>query len=85
MTDGLLADCLQIQVICTFNSNINEVDPALLRNGRLIGRYEFNELSLDKVQKLKPTTLLKRKMVLSDLFNDEAKIIIEKSKSIGFK
>jgi len=50
--DGLLGDALQINVLCTFNSKLTEVDEALLRTGRLIARYEFNELEIDKAQDL---------------------------------
>lgn len=46
--DGLLSDCLNVQIICTFNSSLGLVDQALLRKGRLIARYEFGKLSVVK-------------------------------------
>lgn len=52
ISDGLLSDCLNVQIICTFNNPISLVDPALLRKGRLIARYEFDKLSVEKVQQL---------------------------------
>ena len=52
ISDGLLSDCLNVQIICTFNSEIGLVDNALLRKGRLIARYEFGKLSIDKARKL---------------------------------
>lgn len=52
MTDGLLADCLKIQIICSFNTSINNIDKALLRKGRLIASYEFKQLAIDKANKL---------------------------------
>ncbi|MFN3667664.1 MAG: AAA family ATPase [Sediminibacterium sp.] len=52
LSDGLLSDCLNVQIICTFNSALHLVDPALLRKGRLIAQYEFGKLSVDKAQKL---------------------------------
>ncbi len=52
LSDGLLADCLNVQVICTFNSDLSAIDSALLRKGRLIARYEFNRLSVQKAQRL---------------------------------
>ena len=52
ISDGLLSDCLNVQIICTFNSEIGLVDNALLRKGRLIARYEFGKLSVDKARKL---------------------------------
>jgi hypothetical protein len=41
ISDGLLADFLNVQVICTFNLSISMIDSALLRKGRLIAKYEF--------------------------------------------
>jgi hypothetical protein len=68
LADGLLSDCLNIQIICSFNTDLSQVDSALLRKGRLIAKYEFLELELHKAQALsdklgfsskidKPTTL----------------------------
>jgi hypothetical protein len=46
MTDGLLNDMLNIQIICTFNVDLQKLDSALLRPGRLIARKEFKALSV---------------------------------------
>ncbi|MEO6637977.1 MAG: AAA family ATPase [Ginsengibacter sp.] len=48
ISDGLLSDCLNVQIVCTFNSDIGLVDSALLRKGRLIAKYEFGKLSIEK-------------------------------------
>lgn len=45
MTDGLLNDMLNLQIICTFNVDISKLDSALLRPGRLIARKEFKPLA----------------------------------------
>lgn len=52
ISDGLLSDFLNVQIICTFNSNINVIDKALMRKGRLIANYEFGKLSPKKAQQL---------------------------------
>jgi hypothetical protein len=52
ISDGLLADFLNVQLICTFNSPLTMVDSALMRKGRLIAKYEFGKLSVAKAQKL---------------------------------
>jgi len=52
LTDGMLSDCLNIQVICSFNTDISGIDPALLRKGRLIAKYNFEPLTIDKAKKL---------------------------------
>lgn len=44
MSDGLLGDALKLQVICTVNSGLDNMDPALMRPGRLIDRYQFERL-----------------------------------------
>jgi len=52
ISDGLLADFLNVQLICTFNSALTTVDAALLRKGRLIAKYEFSPLSVEKARRL---------------------------------
>jgi hypothetical protein len=52
ISDGLLADFLNVQVICTFNSSLTFIDPALMRKGRLIAKYEFGKLSIARAQRL---------------------------------
>jgi hypothetical protein len=46
MTDGILNDMLNIQIICTFNVRVKELDKALLRPGRMIARKEFRPMSM---------------------------------------
>lgn len=46
MTDGLLNDVLNLQIICTFNVGLRKLDSALLRPGRLLARKEFKPLSV---------------------------------------
>ena len=45
MSDGLLNDMLNVQIICTFNVDLRRLDSALLRPGRLIARKEFKPLT----------------------------------------
>jgi len=52
ISDGLLADFLNVQLVCTFNSPLTMVDQALLRKGRLIAKYEFGKLGIDKAKAL---------------------------------
>lgn len=52
MTDGLLSDCLNISIVATFNTNTNEIDHALRRQGRLLREYKFEKLEVDKAQNL---------------------------------
>lgn len=52
ISDGILGDSLKLKFICTFNSDLRNIDSAILRKGRLKGRYEFKKLSLDKTNNL---------------------------------
>lgn len=47
LTDGLLNDVAKTQVVATFNCPIDDIDPALLRAGRLLARWEFGPLSVE--------------------------------------
>lgn len=52
ITDGILNDIFNIQVILTFNTELSSIDEALLRKGRLISKYEFSPLSRPQAQRL---------------------------------
>jgi hypothetical protein len=52
ITDGILGDGLNFQIICTFNTNFDQIDPALKRKGRMIAQYEFKNLTVDKTANL---------------------------------
>ena len=52
ITDGMLGDVMDMQVICTFNTDLTKVDDALRREGRLIAEYEFGKLSAEKTHEL---------------------------------
>lgn len=89
-TDGLLSDALHIQIICSFNTDISNIDPALLRKGRLIAKYEFKELELEKAQRLSDKLGFKTKLLkpvpLTNIYNCQGKDYEEKKKMnpIGF-
>lgn len=52
LSDGILGDSLSLKFLCTFNSDLSRIDPAILRKGRLKIKYEFGKLKAQKVQKL---------------------------------
>jgi SpoVK/Ycf46/Vps4 family AAA+-type ATPase len=89
LCDGLLADCLNIQVICSFNTDISKIDQALMRKGRLIAKYEFKKLSVDKAQLLSDSlgysNLIRKELSLSEIYNQDQKEFSDAFKSpIGF-
>ena len=90
ISDGLLADFLNVQLICTFNSSLNMIDSALMRKGRLIARYEFGKLNREKAQQLSNhlgfDTVVNQPMTLAEITNQKEKQYeTKKVEVIGFK
>ena len=44
LSDGMLADFLRLQIVCTINCTVGEIDQALLRPGRLISHRVFDRM-----------------------------------------
>jgi len=88
LTDGLFSDFLNIKIICTFNTNIERIDKALLRKGRMIAKYKFLPLSPEK------TAALAKKLghadvtgslTLADIFGLDKRSFDQTSrKTVGF-
>ncbi len=91
ISDGLLSDCLNIQLICSFNTDIAKVDNALLRKGRLIARYEFKELEALKANELSKKlgfdTTFHEPATLTAIYNQGEKEFAEgkRRSGIGFR
>lgn len=90
MTDGILADALNILIIATFNTDTSNIDQALLRKGRLLLSYKFDKLSKEKTNALtmklfaKPST---EEMTLAEIYNLDYELIKPEEKEkqrIGF-
>lgn len=77
ISDGLLADFLNVQLLCTFNNSLTLVDSALMRKGRLIAKYEFGKLNTAKAQRLSDhfgnTTVISKPMTIAELANQHEK------------
>jgi hypothetical protein len=78
LTDGILGDCLSIQIIATFNMRKENIDKALLRKGRLIAEHKFEKLNLDDTNKLlkhlEKGTEVKEGMTLADIYNIDVEV-----------
>jgi ATPase family associated with various cellular activities (AAA) len=90
IADGLMADFLNVQIICTFNSPLTMVDTALMRQGRLIAKYEFGKLGIAKAQKLSEhfgyDTVITEPMTIAELANQhEAKYQPQQVEVMGFR
>lgn len=90
-SDGLLGDALRLQIVCTFNCGLEQIDDALLRDGRLIAEYKFEKLSQDKtkalIQKLygEDSEHLHRvqEMTLAQIYNLDKKKFKSRAKGSG--
>lgn len=90
ISDGLLADFLNVQLVCTFNSPLTMIDRALMRKGRLIAKYEFGKLSIPKSQKLSDhlgfKNVIKKPMTVAEISNqNEKEFEISQVEVIGFR
>lgn len=90
ISDGLLADFLNVQLICTFNSSLTMVDSALMRKGRLIAKYEFGKLGVEKANRLSNhfgfNKLINQPMTIAEIANPNEKTQqFEKTEVIGFR
>lgn len=90
LTDGLLGESLGIQIIATFNTDVKNIDKALLRKGRLSTIYEFKPLALDRtnslLSKLGYNVEVDCPLSVADIFNfDKDNHYIPKlRKAVGF-
>ena len=84
MSDGILASILKCKFICTFNTDIENIDSALTRKGRMKVKYEFKKLSKDKAKKI--NSEVKDDITLADLFfmNKENDFSKKQRGKIGF-
>jgi hypothetical protein len=90
ISDGLLADFLNVQLICTFNSSLTLIDSALLRKGRLIAKYEFGKLSVTQSQRLSGhlgfDTIITRPMTIAEIAGqNEQQAEPDRMKVLGFR
>lgn len=91
LTDGIMGDALGVQVICTLNSVLSDIDPALLRSGRLLAHREFRRLNRSEAERLaqhlgKPTPS-GDSVPLAALFNPESPVPQEtppRGRAMGF-
>jgi hypothetical protein len=96
ITDGLLNDMLSIQVIATFNTEMKNIDSALLRPERLIARKEFKKLKKEDAQKLLASlgvdTSCDKEMTLAEIYSERKQrdILVheyrpDEDRKIGFR
>jgi SpoVK/Ycf46/Vps4 family AAA+-type ATPase len=86
LSDGLLGDCLNFKIIATFNTDLGNIDDALLRKGRLLAKYEFKELDSEKAKILKQKIGAEEEKsnILTSIYNFRDLNFVNKKEKIGF-
>jgi SpoVK/Ycf46/Vps4 family AAA+-type ATPase len=85
MTDGLLGSTLKTKFIGTFNTDLRNIDEALLRKGRLRLKYHVGPLYVEKTRKLMGNETIEKGMTLAEIYNKEENDFSKKiEKKIGF-
>jgi hypothetical protein len=88
LTDGLFSDFLNIKILCTFNTDIQHIDKALLRKGRMIAKYNFTPLSAEKTAVLAKRLghdSISGSLTLADIFEyDKREFKNAVKKAVGF-
>jgi hypothetical protein len=93
ISDGLLNDHMDMQIIATFNAQKKIIDEALLRKGRLMVDYKFKKLTAIQATKLSQYIGLNKtyttSMSLAEIYEEKTgKQLIENetnTKKIGFE
>ena len=90
LSSGIIGDSFNLKFICTFNAKVSDIDPALLRKGRMKVRYEFAKLTPEKTfalgKKLGKNIPEGESLTLADIYNYEEKNNFSETrkKTIGF-
>jgi SpoVK/Ycf46/Vps4 family AAA+-type ATPase len=75
LCDGILANVLDFRLIISFNTDEKNIDPALLRKGRLFLQYKFDNLTADKTEvlyrELYNQDPPQKEMSLAEIYNSE--------------
>lgn len=85
--DGILGEATKLKILCTFNTEKTELDPAILRPGRLKFIHEFDALPEQDADKLlihlgkKPKN---KSMTLAEIYNEPNGFKTKEKGPIGF-
>jgi SpoVK/Ycf46/Vps4 family AAA+-type ATPase len=50
LSDGIIGNLLDLRIVCTTNAEIDNIDAALMRSGRLSARIEVNLLDVEQAK-----------------------------------
>jgi len=87
LSDGMLADFLRLQIICTINCKASDIDQALLRPGRLLCHRVFHRLDYTQAsllaESLGRTLHTASDYSLAEIFAEHASSVVTRPR-IGF-
>jgi glycosyltransferase involved in cell wall biosynthesis len=92
VSDGLLSDVLNLKIICTFNTDIKNLDKALLREGRLLGIHRFEAIPAENANKIAKLNNIEREFkapatlaqIYNEPLNEDFSDFSVRQKKIGF-
>lgn len=87
--DGFLGSLLKMHVICTINCDLDSIDPALTRPGRMITSKQFDSLTPERAQRLASAKGLairgRESHSLAEIYNCRLDTPEKNSERIGFQ
>ena len=88
-SDGLLGDFMNLQILCTINCKSTDLDPALLRPGRLVAHRIFSRLNREEALHLTSSRGLalhgeQEDYSLAEIFNPPVDSPKRENRVIGF-
>lgn len=89
IADGFLGSFLKLHVICTVNTAIEKLDPAVMRPGRLLAQQTFNRLSPEQARILATAKglniSLQESYSLAEIYNQNGETVpADSNRSAGF-
>lgn len=87
--DGFLGNLLKMHIICTINCDLDSIDPALTRPGRMITSKQFDSLTPERAQRLASAKGLaisgRESRSLAEIYNCRLDTPEKNSERIGFR
>jgi hypothetical protein len=89
ISDGLLGEFLKMHLICTVNCDMERLDPAIRRPGRLLAYRHFERLSSARAERLAQAKGIQlpaqERYTLAEIYNENSPVVdTSAGRRIGF-
>jgi hypothetical protein len=88
LADGLWGHCVRAHIICTINGGESDIDPALVRPGRLLAWRSFRRLTREEAERLAKSKGLAmpegESCTLAELYHGNEQTVPRGGRSVGF-